>query len=335
MLCSARMRTTRRPRPLVLVILDGFGERAERDDNAVRLAKTPALDALVRAYPARAHRHERARRRPASGADGQQRGRPPELRRGPHRDDGHLAHRQRRRTTARSRQNPVIGDVDGQGEAARAGGSTSSASCRDGGVHSSLVHLFALIDAAKQGRRPGRRARLPRRARRPAGDRAAATSPRLETMLAGGTGVIGTVGGRYWAMDRDNRWERVEQRLPRHRERRGRARRDGAGRGSRRATPPARPTSSSSRSSSTATPACAAGDAGPALQLPPGPRARADARARRRRRSTASRAPTPRAPFEGRYACMTTYDSTLRPAHRVPEGDVSRTSSRRSSRGPG
>src|SRR5262249_40227568 len=40
-----------RPRPLVLVILDGFGERAERDDNAVRLAKTPVLDALYRDYP--------------------------------------------------------------------------------------------------------------------------------------------------------------------------------------------------------------------------------------------------------------------------------------------
>src|ERR1700759_4613526 len=39
------------PRPLVLVILDGFGERAETADNAVRLAKTPALDALFAAYP--------------------------------------------------------------------------------------------------------------------------------------------------------------------------------------------------------------------------------------------------------------------------------------------
>src|SRR5947208_619823 len=40
-----------RPRPLVLCILDGFGERAERDANAIRLAKTPHLDALAAAYP--------------------------------------------------------------------------------------------------------------------------------------------------------------------------------------------------------------------------------------------------------------------------------------------
>src|SRR5271170_517983 len=39
-----------RPRPLVLCILDGFGERAERDANAIRLAKTPYLDALA-SYP--------------------------------------------------------------------------------------------------------------------------------------------------------------------------------------------------------------------------------------------------------------------------------------------
>src|SRR5882672_8337408 len=39
------------PRPIVLVILDGFGERAEAADNAVRLAKTPRLDRLYATYP--------------------------------------------------------------------------------------------------------------------------------------------------------------------------------------------------------------------------------------------------------------------------------------------
>src|SRR5712671_5904288 len=41
----------KRPRPMVLCILDGFGERAERADNAVRMAVTPALDALNAHYP--------------------------------------------------------------------------------------------------------------------------------------------------------------------------------------------------------------------------------------------------------------------------------------------
>src|SRR6266540_5784998 len=39
------------PRPVVLVILDGFGERAETADNAVRLARTPHLDELRARYP--------------------------------------------------------------------------------------------------------------------------------------------------------------------------------------------------------------------------------------------------------------------------------------------
>src|SRR5690349_22680233 len=40
-----------RPRPLVLVILDGFGERDETEANAVKLAKTPRLDKLLATYP--------------------------------------------------------------------------------------------------------------------------------------------------------------------------------------------------------------------------------------------------------------------------------------------
>src|SRR3954463_16640876 len=48
----ARMTETSapRPRPLVLAILDGFGESAERDGNAVRLASMPNLAALA-AHP--------------------------------------------------------------------------------------------------------------------------------------------------------------------------------------------------------------------------------------------------------------------------------------------
>ncbi len=48
---DARMNPSARPRPLVLVILDGFGERGERADNAVRLAVTPTLAALLARYP--------------------------------------------------------------------------------------------------------------------------------------------------------------------------------------------------------------------------------------------------------------------------------------------
>ena len=39
------------PRPIVLVILDGFGERAETADNAVRLARTPVCSTRSSAVP--------------------------------------------------------------------------------------------------------------------------------------------------------------------------------------------------------------------------------------------------------------------------------------------
>src|ERR1700734_1940068 len=40
-----------RPKPLVLVILDGWGHREERADNAIAQAKTPVWNALLRDWP--------------------------------------------------------------------------------------------------------------------------------------------------------------------------------------------------------------------------------------------------------------------------------------------
>src|SRR2546423_549561 len=40
-----------RPKPLILVILDGWGYRAERAANAIALANKPNYDRLLREYP--------------------------------------------------------------------------------------------------------------------------------------------------------------------------------------------------------------------------------------------------------------------------------------------
>src|SRR5919205_3174024 len=40
-----------RPKPLVLIILDGWGYRAEREANAIALARKPTYDRLLRDYP--------------------------------------------------------------------------------------------------------------------------------------------------------------------------------------------------------------------------------------------------------------------------------------------
>src|SRR5215470_12145678 len=40
-----------RPKPLVLIILDGWGYRAETNANAIALARKPVYDRLLREYP--------------------------------------------------------------------------------------------------------------------------------------------------------------------------------------------------------------------------------------------------------------------------------------------
>ncbi len=40
-----------RPRPVVLCILDGWGDRPDADDNAVALAETPTWDRFTSRYP--------------------------------------------------------------------------------------------------------------------------------------------------------------------------------------------------------------------------------------------------------------------------------------------
>lgn len=80
----------------------------------------------------------------------------------------------------------------------------------DGGVHSHLDHLFALIRLCRQhdvipqlhmitdGRDTDARAALN-------------YLDELENLLVEAGGHIGTVSGRYYAMDRDQRWDRVKQ----------------------------------------------------------------------------------------------------------------------------
>jgi 2,3-bisphosphoglycerate-independent phosphoglycerate mutase len=192
-------------RPLVLMILDGFGERAETRDNAVRLARTPSLDALYARYP-----------HTTIGTSGPDVGLP----RGQmgNSEVGHLnfgAGRIAMMDISRIdnavhdgtlASNPVIADV------LRAAGEKGGrihllGLLSDGGVHSSMLHLFAIIDAAHaRGVGVVVHAFLDGRDVQPG--TATGYLRLLETRLAG-KGVIGSVSGRYWAMDRDNRWERV------------------------------------------------------------------------------------------------------------------------------
>ncbi len=193
------------------MILDGFGERTEVDANAVRLAKTPALDALYARYP-----------HGLIGTSGPDVGLP-EGQMG-NSEVGHLNFGAGRIAlmdimridsavaTNAIGSNPVIASVIDKARAA-GGRLHLFGLVSDGGVHSHITHLLAIIDAAHAaGVKVVVHAFLDGR------DVMPGTAPGyLETVEkhlgagAASKGAIGTVSGRYWGMDRDNRWERVER----------------------------------------------------------------------------------------------------------------------------
>jgi len=205
--------TPKRPRPLVLVILDGYGERAEKADNAIAVANKPVMDALDAKYP---HGLISTSGRDVGLPDGQM----------GNSEVGHLnfgAGRIAQMDITRI-DVEVADHTLGSNEVLReaiakaksAGGKLHLMGlCSDGGVHSTLTHLFALIDlAAASDVKVVVHAFLDGRDVQPG------TAPgylaQVEKHLGDGSanarkGTIGAVSGRYWAMDRDNRWERVER----------------------------------------------------------------------------------------------------------------------------
>jgi 2,3-bisphosphoglycerate-independent phosphoglycerate mutase len=199
--------STKSPRPLVLVILDGYGERAEHADNAIAEAKKPAIDALYARYP---HGLISTSGKDVGLPDGQM----------GNSEVGHLnfgAGRIAQMDISRIDVEVAEGTLatndvlTGIVNTAKKGGGKLHllGLCSDGGVHSTLAHLFALIDLAHaSGVKVVVHAFLDGRDVQPG------TAPTylasLEQHLIG-KGTIGVVSGRYWAMDRDNRWERVER----------------------------------------------------------------------------------------------------------------------------
>ena len=81
----------------------------------------------------------------------------------------------------------------------------------DGGVHSHIEHLYALVQVAKDAglSKIYIHAFLDGRDTSPTGG-AQYLTELLHKLKEIGAGTLATVVGRYYAMDRDNRWERIE-----------------------------------------------------------------------------------------------------------------------------
>ena len=193
-----------------LIILDGYGLRYETEGNAVKLSNTPYLDELFTDPP-----------QATLGASGQDVGLPSGLM--GNSEVGHLnigAGRIVYQEITRIDSAIVNGEFflnHSLNESISHAKENDAAwhligLVSDGGVHSSLNHLYALIGLAAQhglkkvflhaltdGRDTGTHSAV---------EFVRQVEARMREI---GTGKIATVCGRYWAMDRDRRWERVER----------------------------------------------------------------------------------------------------------------------------
>lgn len=197
--------------PLVaLVILDGWGLNDSFVGNAVRQAQTPVMDGLLARWP---HAGLSASGRDVGLPDGQM----------GNSEVGHLnigagriVYQDLTRISLAIEDgsffsNPALSAICTQlaaaGKKLHLLGLVS-----DGGVHSHISHIDALVSMAQQKgvEQICIHAFMDGRDTPPTSGRGFLAD--LEQRLGQlGTGNIVTVTGRYWAMDRDNRWERVER----------------------------------------------------------------------------------------------------------------------------
>jgi 2,3-bisphosphoglycerate-independent phosphoglycerate mutase len=199
---------TTRPKPVVLTVLDGWGFRPETKGNAIALARKPNYDRLLKDFPNTLIQTSG----PSVGLPEGQMG---------NSEVGHLnigAGRIVRMDITRVDQlissgafacQPLLLEAMERGRARQLHllGLVS-----DGGVHSHSEHLFALLRMARKNKVTRVFVHCFMDGRDTPPNSGVDYLRELEQkMREYGVGQIATVNGRYYAMDRDNRWERIEK----------------------------------------------------------------------------------------------------------------------------
>lgn len=196
--------------PMVLVILDGWGYRDSADGNAVAAAKTPVMDSLWTAYP---HTLIRTSGKDVGLPEGQM----------GNSEVGHLnigAGRIVPQELVRISDAVEDGTIQeneallGVCQAVRYRHSKLHliGLCSEGGVHSHLNHLFGLLDMAKAQDIDDVCIHVITDGRDTKPTEGQYSVQKLQDYVQTvGLGRLVTLSGRYYAMDRDNRWDRIEK----------------------------------------------------------------------------------------------------------------------------
>lgn len=201
---------TKKRGPLALIIIDGWGYSAARDGNAIALAATPFYDELCEKYPRTLLEAHGSRVGLPAGVMGNS-------------EVGHLNIGSGR--VIRMDVSLVDNEIE-TGEFFRNAILTNIIEktrhsqqalhlmglISDGQVHSSLTHLYALLKMAKEHGLDHVFVHCFLDGRDTPPSSATQYVAALQRKMAEiGCGQIATVVGRYYAMDRDKRWERTQR----------------------------------------------------------------------------------------------------------------------------
>ncbi len=197
-------------KPTVLMILDGFGLNDTTEGNAVALADTPVLDKLMKDYPfVKGYASGRAVGLPDGQMGNSEVG---HLNMGA----GRIVYQELTRISKEIedgdffKNEALLSAVENckkNGSALHLFGLVS-----DGGVHSHNTHIYGLLALAKKEGLSDVYVHCFMDGRDTAPSSGKGFIQELvNKMQEIGVGQIATISGRYYAMDRDNRWDRVEK----------------------------------------------------------------------------------------------------------------------------
>ena len=194
--------------PVVLAILDGWGYRETATHNAIRNAETPVMDALWHAYPHSLIQASGAHVGLPNGQMGNS-------------EVGHLTIgagriiRQELVRISETVSTNALGKTEALAELAdslRSSGGTLHlvGLCSDGGVHSHVDHLCGLLRWASDVGIQRVAVHAITDGRDTPTESASRFLDQVQTAIKDtGIGEVASLCGRYWAMDRDHRWERT------------------------------------------------------------------------------------------------------------------------------